>query len=69
MVSFELLKSQPVEMQVFNSIGAIVYTKAKKEFSAGRHTLELDREGLNSGLYYINLKIGESVEVQKLIIK
>ena len=69
MVSFELLKSQTVDMEVFNSVGAMVYVADKKEYSAGKHTLKFDGEGLTSGIYYINLMIGERVEVQKLIIK
>ena len=68
-VSFELLNSQTVEMQVFSSSGENIYTSGLKEFSAGKHTLEFDGEGLTSGIYYINLMIGESVEVRKLIIK
>lgn len=68
-VSFELLKSQTVEMKVFNSVGAMVYATEVKAYSAGKHILKFDREGLTSGIYYINLMIGESVEVRKLIIR
>jgi len=68
-VSFELLKSQTVEMEVFSSVGVMVYDIGEKEYSPGKHTLEFDGKGLTSGIYYINLMIGEMVEVQKLIIK
>ncbi len=69
MVSFELLKSENVKIQVFNSTGSVVFTKAVKEYSAGKHNFKFNGEGLASGIYYLNLMIGESVEVQKLIIK
>lgn len=69
MVSFELLKSQTVEMKVFNSVGGLVYASEVKAYSAGKHILEFDGERLTSGVYYINLMIGESVEVRKLIIR
>lgn len=68
-ISFELLQSQNVELQVFNSVGALVYKVNEKEYSAGKHSLKFDGEILSAGLYYINLKIGDDVEVQKLIVK
>lgn len=68
-ISFELLKSSTVEMQVFNAMGMLVYTYEENVLSSGKHVLEFDGEGLNAGVYYINLKIDESTETQKLIIK
>ena len=68
-VSFEILKSETVEMEVYNSLGAKIYTSGKSEYSVGKHNFQLDREGLTSGIYYIYLKIGVSTDVQKLIVK
>lgn len=68
-VSFELMESQPVVIVVFNAMGEIVQSYDQKVMSSGKHTLTFDGEGLNSGIYYLNLKIGENTKVQKLIIK
>ena len=56
-------------MQVFNALGMIVYTYEENMLSSGKHVLEIDGEGLNAGVYYINLKIDESIETLKLIIQ
>jgi len=68
-VSFELPESATVEMQVFNALGMIVYTYEENMLSSGKHVLEIDGKGLNAGVYYVNLKIDDSIETQKLIIK
>ncbi len=68
-VSFEILNSETVEMEVFNSVGAVVYHTAIKEYPVGNHAILIDGESLTPGVYFINLKIGNGVEVQKLIIK
>lgn len=68
-VSFDLLESSTVEMQVFNALGMKVYTYEENMLSSGNHVLEIDGDGLNAGVYYVNLIIGESIETQKLIIK
>jgi hypothetical protein len=68
-VSFELLEAQTVEMQVFNSMGALVQNVEAKQFGSGSHSFEIYGEELNAGVYYINLRVGEKIEVQKLIIK
>lgn len=68
-VSFELLESEIIELEVYNSAGAVVYSTSIKEYAVGNHTILIDGEDLTPGIYFINLMIGESVEVQKLIIK
>lgn len=68
-ISFELMETQTVALTVFNSTGAVVHSKAIKEYSVGKHAIEFNGEGIPAGIYYVNLMIGDIVEVQKLIIK
>jgi hypothetical protein len=67
-VSFSTSQTETVSVNVYNSIGKLVYTLSNKDYSAGTHTITIDGKELNSGMYFVNLKIGENSYKQKLVL-
>ena len=67
-VSFSTSQTETVSVNVYNSIGKLVYTLNDKDYSAGTHTIAIDGHELNNGMYFVNLKIGENTYKQKLVL-
>lgn len=68
-VSFRLETAQEVQLKVFNTVGKIVYQSDQKLFSPGIQSINVDRNSLESGLYFIQLSIGENQLTKKVIFK
>lgn len=67
-IQFNLNKSQNVEAVLYNVIGEAVYNSGRKQFSAGSHTLTINGSGLNPGIYFVNLKLGDKILTRKITI-
>lgn len=68
MIQFELPFASEVSLDLSNSFGQQVMQVEKGSFSAGRHQLRFDTEGLASGIYYYTLRAGEHLATKKMII-
>jgi hypothetical protein len=67
-VTFELTKSNPVQLKVFNSTGKMVYASTEQIFSAGNHSILFESKNLNPGIYYFHLNLGDQVLTKKVVI-
>ena len=65
-VSFSLENSQQVEMKIYNMIGEVIYTEGIKEYGAGQNIISIDGKQMQSGIYFINMKIGENIYTKKV---
>lgn len=59
LIEFELQKSMPVTLRLFNSLGGSVMTLADGWREAGMNRVAFDVSALPGGLYYYTLKAGE----------
>jgi hypothetical protein len=67
-ISYSLpLKSQ-VELVVYNTLGEEVIQLVYGEKEAGSYSVELDANGLSSGIYFYKLQAGEFVETKKMVL-
>jgi hypothetical protein len=57
-VDFEIPERTVVSLKAFSLEGREIAELAGKEYAAGRHTLELDRQALPRGVYILNMKSG-----------
>ncbi len=67
-VSFTIAQSETVNVSVYSSTGQLVYTLNNKDYSAGTHTITIDGNELNNGIYFVNLKVGDHTYKQKLVL-
>jgi len=65
-ISFELTKASSVKMQVINSVGSVVVNNSAQKMSAGSQKVVFDGSELPTGIYFVNLTIGEKVITKKV---
>jgi hypothetical protein len=69
-ITFDLVESGNVTLQVFNLMGQEVATLVNGNLSSGRHTLNFSAAGLPSGLYLYKLEAnGFSAQKKMLLMK
>jgi hypothetical protein len=67
MISYRLLRSDQVKLEVFDISGRLVAVLADEKQGAGYHSASFDAKGLNSGTYLCRLKAGSSVAIKKML--
>ena len=67
MISYRLLQSDQVKMEVFDISGRLVAVLADEKQGAGYHSVSFDAKGLNTGTYLCRLKAGSSVAIKKML--
>ena len=67
-IKFSIPQSSFVSLKIFTSLGEEVETLAAEELSAGSYKYEWDAKGLTSGIYLYQLKSGNYIETNKMIL-
>ena len=69
-ISFDLPKTSPVTLKIFNLIGQEVATIVNGQLPAGTHSYRVgsERYSLTSGVYFYRLSAGNFVETRKMIL-
>ena len=68
MISFSLPTSTNIELSVYNTMGQKVATLAHGQFPAGSHEVVWDARNFPSSLYFYNLKAGEQVRTNRMLL-
>jgi hypothetical protein len=66
-ITVVLTDEVPVKVQVFNSLGALVYSGAEQQLN-GKNKLSIDCSTLNSGLYFITVNAGNAKITKRLVV-
>ena len=68
-IRFELAKSGPVTLKVYNTLGQLVTTLIDaKPYTAGRYSVSWNAAGLPSGVYLYKLEAGGVVQTQRMTL-
>lgn len=67
-IAFALENAASVKMEVFNTIGEMVYIEDAGIMSAGKQILTFDGTDLNNGFYFVNLTIGDQIVSRKIAL-
>lgn len=67
-INYQMLKEEDVVVEVYNNVGALVYSQKMTDNDLGPHKLRLDTSALSSGLYMLNIKTGKQDHPQKLSV-
>jgi len=68
-LQFTLAKAETVSVKVVNMIGQTVFDSSTQKAAAGVHSIELSTNMLSSGVYFVNVEIGNDQFTRKLIVK
>lgn len=66
-LSLVLKKESPVKIQVYNSLGSLVYNGIEQKLS-GKNKLSVDCTNFNSGLYFVAVTAGNSKITKRLVV-
>ena len=66
-VKLQSSKNEELELNVFNSLGSVVYSETDIQFT-NSFSRTIDLEGNPEGLYFVKLSSGETNYVKKIII-
>lgn len=67
-ISYELGESGSVKLEILNLLGQQITTLVHEMKNPGSYCLNWNAEGLNPGVYFCRLKMGDSEKVIKLLI-
>ena len=68
-IEFDLAKTTPVTLQIYNVLGEKVLSLAnKKIYSQGKHRIQFSAETLASGLYFYTLKSGDYRSTRRMLL-
>jgi hypothetical protein len=67
-ISFYLTESSLVNMDVYNTMGSIVYSSPAKTMNVGNQQLIVDATELPNGIYFVNLTIGNQIVTKKISV-
>jgi len=67
-ISFSLKEAQNVKLKIYDGTGKQVKVLAEEKLYPGKHSFELQRAELSSGVYYCTLEAGSAIETKKLVI-
>jgi len=67
-IKYALPKAENVRLQIFNTLGQLVYTLIDKQQSAGYYQVQFDASKLSSGVYLYRLQAGEHIMTKKMIL-
>ena len=67
-VNLYLANNENITIKLYNSLGQIVKTDNKGLMSSGNHNIKINLDNLVEGLYFIELQIGNSIELQPINI-
>jgi hypothetical protein len=67
-LSIELKDNSNVELVVLNTIGQVVKSTKTQGF-VGQNNITIDLTGLSTGVYMVNVKVGNTTNTKKLIVQ
>jgi hypothetical protein len=67
-ISFSLEQTQKISLRIFDMSGRLVTTLADASFEAGDHEIVWDATDVNDGIYFLQVRSEENLEVVKLAV-
>jgi hypothetical protein len=64
----ELNENSPVDLVILNTMGQVIKAIQIKG-QIGENNINLDLNGMSTGIYIVNVKVGNSLSTKKLIIE
>ncbi len=67
-INISLKKEADVEIEIYNSVGQLITTVLNKRLSAGEHTLSMNAQDLENGVYNLVLKVNNKFVLSKRMV-
>lgn len=63
-----LKQETPVKVQIFNTLGAVVYNGMDQKLAQGKHKILFDCSSLNPGVYFVTVNAGLEKVTKRMVI-
>jgi endo-1,4-beta-D-glucanase Y len=67
-IEYSIAETSFVQLKLYNITGQEIKTLVEGVMSAGKHTVNFEADNLSSGIYFYQLKAGDSSQLQKMIL-
>lgn len=67
-IHFKLTGKSPVKIRLFNITGQLMKQQQLTNINTGYHQLQLQLEGLNTGIYYINFNTKNAILSETVVV-
>jgi len=67
-IAFNLAIDADITIVMYNLLGETVFSNSLGEMNQGAHSIKLDAQNLNAGIYFISLNAGSNKITKKVII-
>jgi flagellar hook assembly protein FlgD len=67
-INYELPITNYVDLSIYNTLGQKVATLVNKQQQTGYHQIEWDASSFPSGIYYYIIRIGDFIDVKKMVL-
>jgi hypothetical protein len=67
-IRFDLAKTSPVELAIYDIAGALVTCWEYQTLEAGRHDVVWDAEAVASGVYFVKVKAGGDSQIRRIVL-
>ncbi len=67
-IEYTIPESGIVTLKIYDVLGKEVATLVNGQNDAGKHKVEFDATGFNSGVYFYRIENGSSIETKKLVL-
>ena len=67
-IKYALPKSDDVRIEIYNTLGQVVWAYSENQVTAGYHEVEFNAQNLSSGIYFYRIEAGEFQDVKKMIL-
>ena len=68
MVEYSIPQTAFVTLKVYNILGREIATLVNEEKTIGNYEVEFDGKNLPSGVYFYKFKVGDFIEIRKMVL-
>jgi outer membrane protein assembly factor BamB len=67
-IQYQIPESGFTTLKIYDVLGREILTLINEEQSAGKHKVDFDASGFNSGIYFYRLQAGSFIETKKMVL-
>ncbi len=67
-IKYALPKSNDVRIEIYNTLGQVIWSIFENQVTAGYHEVEFNAQNLSSGIYFYRIEAGEFQDVKKMVL-
>ncbi len=68
-IKLNLSKTNPVNINIFNTMGALVFSSDKGQISSGSHSFDINVHNFAKGIYNLNIQVGENNITKRIVVE